>query len=172
MAALCLAVWWCLTAPRAFGLYLLFCHPLLRFSASVGASGWVCFWPAVSGAHVSCEVCAVSAALCGWASFCCVGLSFTCSCGTGLVSVFWPLLLLLWIELPWGLCCGVVPLASCRTLSFCCFSPGFLPLVFVQAWVGRLRSCLGSFLLLGGALLPLSSLFLLACSNCFVVQAP
>ena len=28
-----------------------------------------------------------------------------------------------------------VPLASCRTLSFCCFSPGFLPLAFVQAWV-------------------------------------
>ena len=44
-----------------------------------------------------------------------------------------------------------VALASCRTPSFCCFSPGFLPLVFVQAWVGRLRSCLGSFLLLGGS---------------------
>ena len=44
-----------------------------------------------------------------------------------------------------------VALASCRTLSFCCFSPGFLPLVFVQTWVGRLRSCLGSSLLLGGS---------------------
>ena len=68
-----------------------------------------------------------------------------------------------------------VTLASCRTLSFCCFSPGFLPLAFVQAWVGRLRSCLGSFLLFfwgGGALLPLSSLFSLGGSNCFVVQAP
>ena len=73
------------------------------------ASGWVCFWPAVSGAHVSCKVCAVSAALRGWFSFCCVCLSFTCSCGTGcLVAVFWPLLLLLWVELPWGLCCGLL----------------------------------------------------------------
>ena len=61
-----------------------------------------------------------------------------------------------------------VPLASCRTLSFCCFSHGFLPLAFVQAWVGRLRSCLGSSLLLGGALLPLSSLFSLGCSNCLL----
>ena len=33
-----------------------------------------------------------------------------------------------------------VPLASCRTLSFCCFSPGFLPLAFVQAWVWGLWS--------------------------------
>ena len=70
---------------------------------------WVCFWPAVSGAHVSCEVCAVSAALRGWSSSCCVGLSFTCSCGTGcLVAIFWPILLPLWVELPWGLCCGVL----------------------------------------------------------------
>ena len=99
-----MAVWWCLTAARAFGLCLLICHPLLRFSASVGASVWVCFWPTVSGANVSCEVCAVSAALRGWSSFCCVSLSFTCSCGTGcLVAVFWPLLPLLW-----GLCCGVL----------------------------------------------------------------
>ena len=38
-----------------------------------------------------------------------VCLSFTCSCGTGcLVAVFWPLLLLLWVELPWGLCCGIL----------------------------------------------------------------
>ena len=104
-----MAVWWCLTAPRDFGLYLLFCHPLLRFSTSVGASGWVCFWPAASGAPISCEVCAVSAALRGSSSFYCVGLSFTCCCGTGcLVAVFWPLLLLLWVELPWGLCCGVL----------------------------------------------------------------
>ena len=43
-----------------------------------------------------------------------------------------------------------VALAYGRTLSFCCFSPGFLPLAFVRTWVGRLRSCLGSCLLLGG----------------------
>ena len=35
-----------------------------------------------------------------------------------------------------------VALVYCRTLSFCCFSPGFLPLAFVRTWVGRLRSCL------------------------------
>ena len=28
-----------------------------------------------------------------------------------------------------------VTLASCRTLSFCYFSRGFLPLAFIQAWV-------------------------------------
>ena len=27
-------------------------------------------------------------------------------------------------------------MVSCRTLSFCCSSPGFLPLAFVQAWIG------------------------------------
>ena len=43
-----------------------------------------------------------------------------------------------------------IALASCRTLSFCCFSPGFLPLAFVRTWVGRLRSCRGSCLLFFG----------------------
>ena len=42
-----------------------------------------------------------------------------------------------------------VLLPSCCTLSFCCFSPGVHPLAFVQAWVGRLRSSVGSSLLLG-----------------------
>ena len=42
-----------------------------------------------------------------------------------------------------------VSLAYCLALSFCCFSPGFLPLAFVRTWVGRLRSCLGSCFLLG-----------------------
>ena len=42
-----------------------------------------------------------------------------------------------------------VALAYGRALSFCYFSPGFLPLAFVRPWVGRLRSCLGSCLLSG-----------------------
>ena len=42
-----------------------------------------------------------------------------------------------------------VALASGRTLSLCFSRLGFLPLVFVRTWVGRLRSCLGSCLLLG-----------------------
>ena len=65
-----------------------------------------------------------------------------------------------------------VALAYCRTLSFCCFSPGFLPLAFVQTWVGRLRSCLGSYLLLGGNSPSLSWLFSLGGSYSSVVQAP
>ena len=56
--------------------------------------------------------------------------------------------------------------------SFCRFSPGFLPLAFVRTWVGRLQSCLGSCLLLGGNLLPLSWLFSLGGSHSGVVQAP
>ena len=54
--------------------------------------------------------------------------------------------------LVWSLLRRSVALAYCRTLSFCCFSPGFLPLAFVRTWVGRLRSCLGSCLLFGGEL--------------------
>ena len=71
----------------------------------------------------------------------------------GLVTGLWPLLLLLCVGLLWGLLLRhYVALAYGRTLSFCCFSPGFLPLVFVRTWVGGLRSCLGSCLLffLGG----------------------
>ena len=167
VTALYMAVWGALRLPEPLGLCLLFCHLLLRFSASVSASGWVCFWSAVSGSHGSCEVCAVSAALRGWPSFCCVGLSFSCSCGTScLVAVFWPLLLLLWVELPWGVCSGVLSPWPLVTPSPSVVSRlGFLPLAFVQAWVGRLRFCLGSSLLLGGALLPLSLLFSLGCSN-------
>ena len=37
-------------------------------------------------------------------------------------------------------------LASGRTLSF--YRCGFLPWAFVRTWVSRLRSCLGSYLLL------------------------
>ena len=69
----------------------------------------MCFWPAVSGAYVGCAVCAVSAALSSWVSFCCDCLSCTCSGGVGcLVAVFCTLLLLLFVELPWGLCCGIL----------------------------------------------------------------
>ena len=52
------------------------------------------------------------------------------------------------------------------------FLAGFLPLAFVRTWVGRLQSCLGSCLLLGGTLLPLSWLFLLDDSYSVVVQSP
>ena len=58
-----------------------------------------------------------------------------------------------------------VALAYCRTLSFCCFSRGFLPLAFVRTWVGGLRSCLGSCLLLGRELS-------FPCPGCFRLAVP
>ena len=63
----------------------------------------------MSGVYIGCAVCAVSAALSSWVSFCCGCLSCTCSGGAGcLVAVFCTLLLLLFVELPWGLCCGIL----------------------------------------------------------------
>ena len=77
-----------------------------------------------------------------------VCLSYTCSGGTGLVAVFWPLLLLLWVELPWGVCCGilspwplVVPYPSVVSNLGSSFGVCFF---------GRLRFCLGSFLFFWG----------------------
>ena len=49
-----------------------------------------------------------------------------------------------------------VALAFGRTLFLLLCLTGFLPLALVGTWVGRLRSCLGSCLLLVGTLLPLS----------------
>ena len=180
VTALGMAVWQCLTAPRAFGLCLLFCHPLLRFSASVGTVlcslfGFPCFRV---GVLLACGVWGT----CWLRSLCSLG------CPPWLVLLLLCLFVLHLLlrdrlfgrsllappaaPVGWApvgsLLRHSVPLASCRTLSFCCFSPEFLPLAFVQAWVGRLRSCLGSSLLLGGALLPLSSLFSLGCSNCLL----
>ena len=69
----------------------------------------MCFCPAVSGAYVGCAVCAVSAALSSWVSFCCDCLSCTCSGGAEcLVIVFCTLLLLLFVEFPWGVCCVIL----------------------------------------------------------------
>ena len=45
-------------------------------------------------------------------------------------------------------------LASGRTLSFYFLAWGFLPWAFVRTWVGRLQSCLGSYLLLGALSFP------------------
>ena len=69
----------------------------------------------------------------------------------GVVTGLWPLLLLLCVGLLWGLCCAVMSHWPMVTPSpSVVFSPGFLPLAFVRTWVGRLRSCLGSYLRLGG----------------------
>ena len=71
----------------------------------------------------------------------------------GLVPGLCPLLLLLCVCVLSS--CGVSVAPFCRLGPWShhlllLFLAGFLPLAFVQTWVGRLRSCLGSCLLLGG----------------------
>ena len=163
-----LFVWQCggaLWLPEPLGLCWLFCHPLLRFSAPVGAVLCSLFgFPSLRvGVLLACGVCSAS-----WLRGLC-----SLSCPSWLVLLLIVLHLLLRVRL-FGhsllappaapVCCALVgslmrhsvTLAYCRALSFCCFSPGF-----VQAWVGRLRSCLGSSLLLGGGASP--SLVLFCC---------
>ena len=77
-------------------------------------------------------------------------LFFTCSCG-GMV----------WSQVCDPSCyscvlgsCGVSVAPFCRLGLWShplliLFRPGYLPLAFARTWVGRLRSCLGSCLLLG-----------------------
>ena len=134
-----------LQLPAPFGLCLLVCQVSL-------ASGWVCFWPAVSGCphwlRYLCSLCSLSLLGLLLCLFVLLRLWRGRLFGRSLLlppaahGGCAPLVFLLWLS---------VPLPSCRTLSSCCFSPGFHPLAFVQAWVGRLRSCLGSSLLLGGS---------------------
>ena len=80
VTALVPTVWWCLVAPRAFrALLVVLSSPPAVLSLCGGlcyvhclfslALGWGCSWPAVSAAHVSCEVGAVAAALHGSSSF-------------------------------------------------------------------------------------------------------
>ena len=100
-------------------------------------------------------------------------LSFTCSCG-GMV----------WSQVCGPSCCScvlgscgvsVAPLCRLDLWShplFLLFLAGFLPLAFVQTWIDRLRSCLGSCLLLGGNSPSLVLVISLGDSYCVVVQAP
>ena len=112
--------------------------------------GWVRFWPVVSTAPVRCEVCSLGCP--SWLFLLFMSLlSFTCFSG-GMV----------WSQVCGPSCCSCV-LGSCRVsvVPLCrlglwlhplllLFLAGFLPLAFVRTWVGRLRSCLGSCLLLEG----------------------
>ena len=83
-------------------------------------------------------------------SFSCLCLSFTCS----------------WVGVVWSQVCGptcsscVLGSSGVSVAPFCRLSLwphplllfsrlGFLPWAFVRTWVGRLRSCLGSYLLFG-----------------------
>ena len=114
------------------------------------ALGWVHFWPAVSTAPVCCEVCSLGCP--SW-----LVLLFVSVCPSPALAVGWfghrsvapPAAPVCW-ALVGSLLRRYVALAYGRALSFCCFSSGFLLLAFVRTWVGRLQSCLGSCLLLGG----------------------
>ena len=114
------------------------------------ALGWMYFWPAVfSGAS---SLRSLQSRLPFMVCPPCLFLSFTCSCGGlgGHRSVSPPAVPVCG-ALVGSLLRRSVALAYCCTLSFCCSSPGFLPLVFIRTWVGWLRSCRGSCLLfLGG----------------------
>ena len=108
------------------------------------ASGYLCFWPAVSGAYA---VCAVSAALSSWVSFCC-----DCGC---------------WSQSFVPSCCSCL-LSSCRTLSFCFSRLGFflwrlfrLGIEVLRSWLWILPSFFSFFFWGGGwlSLFPLSLLF-------------
>ena len=118
VTALCMAVWWCLLAPRAIRALLVVLSSLLRFSASVGAVlcsrfGFPCLRLT---ALLACGVCGASW-LRSWYSLGCPSwlvllvlslfilhllLQVWLQC---LVTVFGPLLLLLCVELLWGLWC-------------------------------------------------------------------
>ena len=109
------------------------CSTSVKSVFSSFAVGCVCFWPAVSCA---CVVWAVSAALVVESA--------------SAVAVYPSPALALQGVCRSSLCLFVAPVCSahlgsflrlsvtldyCRTLSFCCSSPGVLPLAFVQAWV-------------------------------------
>ena len=142
-----LFVWQCggaLWLPEPLGLCWLFCHPLRRYSASVGAVlcslfgffalGWVRFWPAVSAAQVSCEVCSLGCP--SWLVLLLMSLFVIhlvlrvrlfgqSPLAPPAAPVCWPLVgSLLWHS---------VALASCCTLSFCCFR-----LAVPTVWLSKL----------------------------------
>ena len=109
--------------------------------------GWVSFWTAVSTVSVGYEVCGLGCP--SW-----FVLPFMSVCPPPALGLGWfghrsvtpPAAPGFWALLESRLRRSDA-LASGRTLSL--FSrQGFLPWAFVRTWVGRLRSCLGSYLLL------------------------
>ena len=188
LPSLCMAVWWCLTAPRAFGLCLLFCHPLLRFSASVGASGWVCFClrslghtlaakfvqsrlPFVFGPPSAVSVCP-SLTLAGqvvWSqsfgpscSSCGLssrGVSAAAFCPFGLLSHPLLLLFLTWVS-SFGVCSCLGWKAAVLSWILLSFGRGSPSLVLVVfTWLFQLFCCPGSLSFLNSLLGFLSSRF-------------
>ena len=72
------------------------------------ALGWVHFWPAVSTAPVHCEVCSLGCPSWLVLLFLSLFVLHLLLRWDGLVTDLWPLLLLLWVGLLWGLCCAVL----------------------------------------------------------------
>ena len=181
VAALCMAVWWCLMAPRAFrALLVVLPSPPVVLCLCGCCALFTVWFPLPLGGCASGLRCLQRKLA---ARFVQSRLPFVVSPPSDVSVCPSPALAgqVVWSQSFGPSCCALVgslmrhsvTLAYCHALSFCCFSPGFLPLAFVPAWVGRLWSCLGSSLIFfGGALLPLSLLFSLGGSNCFVVQAP
>ena len=135
------------------------CRLLLRFSTSVGLCGSPLAFPCLRvgallacGVYGACSLRSLQSRLPFVVSPPFMSLlSFICSCG-GMV----------WSQVSGPSCfscvlgsCGVSVAPFCRLGLWShplllLFLAGFLPLAFVRTWVGRLRSCLGSCLLLGG----------------------
>ena len=109
--------------------------------------GWVSFWTAVSPVSVGCKVCGLGCPSWFVHLFMSLFVLHLLLGWGGLVTGLWPLLRLLGFGLFWSSVAPSDALTSGRTLSL--FSRrGFLPWAFVRTWVSRLRSCLGSYLLL------------------------
>ena len=148
VSALVQTVGWYLVAPRAFRALLgvlssplavlslcgVLCYIQCLFSLALG---WLCFWPALSAALVSCGVGAVAAALRGSSSFSFLCLSFTCSGEPGCWSQSFGPFCCSCLGCSWGLWCSILSPWPLVTSFLLLFRLGFLPLVFVQAgWEG------------------------------------
>ena len=148
---------------------VLFCEIWVVFSLSFTlASGFVCFWPSVFCACVVCAVCAASATLSSWDCFCCDCLSCTC-CGIAgwLVSLLCPPSQLLFVDLPWGLFCGIQsPWPLVAPYPYVLPRLGFFLWCLSRLGFEVLRSCFPDLpFFWGGALFPLPLLFYLGYYN-------
>ena len=126
VTALWMAVWWCLLAPHSSSFVtcsvisscgsqplwvLCSVHCLVYL-----AVGWARFWPAVSTAPVRCGVCSLGCPSCLVLLLTLFVLHLLLRWG-GLVTGLWPLLLLLFVGLLWGVCCAVLsPWALARPI--------------------------------------------------------
>ena len=112
------------------------------------ALGWVHFWPAVFTVPVRCEVCSLGCPSWLVLLFLSLFVLHLLLRWDGLVTGLWHLLLLLCVELLWGLCCTVL-----SPWPIVAPSPSLVPRRGFFLWhlfglgLGRLQSCRGSCLL-------------------------